>query len=142
MDAPPNTGCFPNVTYKSVTGGGYANWETSFTDRAKAQLADGTLIMFNTSGADVTLYAQIYVDINGFKGPNQLGKDFFYIYINKGNIIFPGGDPSIQGKTYFIDHCVNADGYTCAAWVMYNKNMDYLKSCKSTLSWDGPTECQ
>ena len=44
-----NKGCFPNVTYKSVTGNGYGKWEDDTTDRSRAILTDGTLIMFNKS---------------------------------------------------------------------------------------------
>ena len=42
-------------------------------------LSDGSIINFqavNSSGA------QIYVDINGFKGPNVWGKDIFYIVVS------------------------------------------------------------
>lgn len=134
-----NTGCFPNVMYKSVLGGPYSNFESS-PDRTRAQLSDGTSIMFNTSSCTSPILGQIYIDINGFKDPNQLGKDFFYIYINKDKI-FPGGDPSMQGTSYFIDHCVTTEGYGCAAWVVYNENLDYLKSCKASLSWTGTTKC-
>ena len=141
-----NKGCFPNVTYKSVTGNGYSKWEDDTTDRSRAILTDGTLIMFNKSamwgyeGND--LYAQIYVDINGFKGPNQLGRDFFYFYINPEKIV-PAGAKALEEKNEdqkFTKNCIQQNGYTCAAWVIYNENMDYLH-CKD-LSWDGKHSCK
>ena len=97
-----NKGCFPNVTYKSVTGNGYSKWEDDTTDRSRAILTDGTLIMFNKSAMwggneGNYLYAQIYVDINGFKGPNQLGRDFFYFYINPEKIV-PAGAKALEEK--------------------------------------------
>lgn len=141
-----NKGCFPNVTYKSVTGNGYSKWEDDTTDRSRAILTDGTLIMFNKSamreGEGNYLYAQIYVDINGFKGPNQLGRDFFYFYINPEKIV-PGGAKALEEKNEgqkFTKNCIQQNGYACAAWVIYNENMDYLH-CKD-LSWDGKHSCK
>lgn len=141
-----NKGCFPNVTYKSVTGNGYSKWEDDTTDRSRAILTDGTLIMFNKSamwrGKGNYLYAQIYVDINGFKGPNQLGRDFFYFYINPEKIV-PAGAKALEEKNEdqkFTKNCIQQNGYACAAWVIYNENMDYLH-CKD-LSWDGKHSCK
>lgn len=140
-----NKGCFPNVTYKSVTGNGYSKWEDDTTDRSRAILTDGTLIMFNKSVVPENenyIYAQIYVDINGFKGPNQLGRDFFYFYINPEKIV-PAGAKALEEKSEnqkFTKNCIQQNGYTCAAWVIYNENMDYLH-CKD-LSWDGKHSCK
>lgn len=142
-----NKGCFPNVTYKSVTGNGYIKWEDDTTDRSRAILTDGTLIMFNKSAMwggneGNYLYAQIYVDINGFKGPNQLGRDFFYFYINPEKIV-PAGAKALEEKNEdqkFTKNCIQQNGYACAAWVIYNENMDYLH-CKD-LSWDGKHSCK
>lgn len=141
-----NKGCFPNVTYKSVTGNGYSKWEDDTTDRSRAILTDGTLIMFNKSAMwryeGIYLYAQIYVDINGFKGPNQLGRDFFYFYINPEKIV-PAGAKALEEKNEdqkFTKNCIQQKGYACAAWVIYNENMDYLH-CKD-LSWDGKHSCK
>lgn len=142
-----NKGCFPNVTYKSVTGNGYSKWEDDTTDRSRAILTDGTLIMFNKSAMwggneGNYLYAQIYVDINGFKGPNQLGRDFFYFYINPEKIV-PAGAKALEEKNEdqkFTKNCIQQNGYACAAWIIYNENMDYLH-CKD-LSWDGKHSCK
>ena len=137
-----NKGCFPNVTYKSVTGNGYSKWEDDTTDRSRAILTDGTLIMFNKSVITENenyIYAQIYVDINGFKGPNQLGRDFFYFYINPEKIV-PAGAKALEEKNEdqkFTKNCIQQNGYACAAWVIYN---DYLH-CKD-LSWDGKHSCK
>ena len=140
-----NKGCFPNVTYKSVTGNGYSKWEDDTTYRSRAILTDGTLIMFNfnalVNNSD-NFYAQIYVDINGFKGPNQLGRDFFYFYISPEKIV-PAGAKALEEKNEdqkFTKNCIQQNGYACAAWVIYNENMDYLH-CKD-LSWDGKHSCK
>ena len=140
-----NKGCFPNVTYKSVTGNGYNKWEDDTTYRSRAILTDGTLIMFNFNALrnnSDNFYAQIYVDINGFKGPNQLGRDFFYFYISPEKIV-PGGAKVLETifpDQKFDENCIQQNGYACAAWVIYNENMDYLH-CKD-LSWDGKHSCK
>ena len=130
-------GCFPNLTYKDIKGSDYAYWDL-FTDRARAQLFDGTLIMFNTNSATSGSLGQIYVDINGAKAPNQLGKDFFYFRLYKDKVV-PAGSPITEGNQAFVDNCMNNYGFGCAAWVIYNENMDYLKC--DDLSWDGKTKC-
>jgi hypothetical protein len=131
-------GCFPDIMYVSVKGANYNNWE-NMSDRAKAILADGTSIMFNISAASSGTDAQIYVDVNGFKPPNQLGKDFFYFHI-KDSRVFPHGAPEVSA-TNFKTLCVNAGatGTGCAAWVIFNENMDYLHC--DDLSWNGKTKC-
>ena len=82
------------------------------------------------------------IDINGLKGPNTFGKDIFYFYMRSDGIVPIGkdGDPSRP----FDDYCnMDADneynGYGCAAWIIYNKNMDYLHC--NDLSWDGKHNC-
>lgn len=142
-------GCFPNVMYKSVKGGDYTIWEDK-EKRTRAILADGTAIMYNVDSGDNNftdegIIGQIYVDINGFRGPNQLGKDFFYFYISRNNI-FPGGDVRMdriigfEDEYQFKNGCLIGGGYACGAWVIFNENMDYLHC--SDLSFNGKTKCK
>lgn len=86
---------------------------------------------------------EIFVDLNGIKPPNITGKDVFWFRISKYGII-PGG---LEGDTIrsFDDYCnisknSAVNGYGCAAWVIYNENMDYLKC--SDLSWQGKKRCK
>lgn len=130
-------GCFPDINYKTVKNTEYANWN-ELGDRAKAILPDGTLIMFNMTYAGES-DAQIYVDINGFKGPNKLGEDFFYFFVYDNKII-PAGAPEIQGEDYFQQYCLTEKGYGCTAWVLYNENLDYLHC--TNLFWNGNTKCK
>lgn len=143
------TGCFPNVNYKLLGGGDAGNLNTIAI--GKATLSDGTLIVpqfhsitcgsnRGTTTALSTVCASLFIDINGFKNPNQLGVDYFRFYLTKNGII-PGGLPD---ETFipFDPDCKNkSGGYGCTAWVLYNQNMDYLKPCGSTLSWSGPISC-
>ncbi len=82
------------------------------------------------------------VDINGDKKPNVFGKDVFdFLITPKG--IFPNGTQTLSGRQ-FPQECSRkstsgANGYACAAWVIYNENMDYLHC--DDLSWDGKHKC-
>ncbi len=132
-------GCYPNRTYKNIDGSPYVNWNI-LSDRSAAILADGTMIMFNTSSAgNVSEFGQIYVDINGAKPPNQVGVDFFYFYIFN-NTLIPSGAPARYGTEYFIKHCIQNAGFACAAWVVYNGNLDYLYC--NDLTWEGKHQCK
>lgn len=98
------------------------------------------MIMFNTSSAsNVSDFGQIYVDINGAKPPNQVGIDFFYFYIFN-NTLIPSGAPARYGTEYFIKHCIQNAGFACAAWVVYNGNLDYLYC--NDLTWEGKHQCK
>ncbi len=131
-------GCFPNVTYKNIDGTNYVNWNI-LNDRSAMILNDGTMVMFNTSAAkDYSKYGQIYVDVNGSKPPNQVGIDFFYFYLFD-NAIVPSGAPRYYGNEFFKEKCINKAGFACAAWVIYNENMDYLHC--TDLGWNGRKRC-
>ena len=83
------------------------------------------------------------VDINGANRPNVVGRDIFYFYIYKHKIV-PIGLNNDRYRT-FESFClrntsVDFNGYGCAAWVIYNENMDYLK-CDG-LSWNGKHKCK
>ncbi len=130
-------GCFPDQPYLTVKGTEYANWN-ELGDRAKAILPDGTLIMFNMTKAGES-DAQIYVDLNGFKGPNKLGDDFHYFFVYDNKII-PAGAPETQGEDYFVQYCLTEKGYGCTAWALYNENLDYLHC--TDLEWNGKTKCK
>ena len=90
------------------------------------------------------LCGNIKVDIDGMSGDYTFGKDVFIFNItNKG--IEPSG---IKGTTLNqsnfemycnIDKTTNANGQACAAWVIYNENMEYLHC--NDLSWDGKHKC-
>ena len=72
-----------------------------------------------------------------------LGKNRFYFdFDSKG--FFPRGMK--DGHYSFEDFCnpeVNdiTSGQGCTAWVIYNKNLDYLH-CHDKLSWDGAHSCK
>lgn len=143
-----NTGCFLSA-YKTLNNSPFNMDNPRF---AKARLSDGTLLMAYPIKADCTSSAgtsielksicgYIVVDINGLKIPNQFGVDLFWFYLTKQGITPIG--TSLESPSGFANDCSNStsvNGYGCAAWVLYNENVDYLK-CPGILAWDGPTKC-
>ena len=80
----------------------------------------------------------IKVDINGSKPPNRHGRDLFTFVLTDSKIIPKGTPPT---PYYSLQSSCNPnitiwDGSTngnfCAAWIIVNKNMDYLRK---TVSW-------
>lgn len=152
------TGCFPDVTYKDLnntTITGTTNYNQS-NGGTKLVLADGTLIYLRQWMADCSwnwgttpsmqnICGMFDMDINGFKGPNQEGVDLFMFLFTKTRIV-PSGTQDQTGYP-FSNFCNLsktttaswANGSSCAAWVLYNRNMDYRRC--SGLDWSGPTKC-
>ena len=139
-------GCkFPNGI-KRLDNVGYDVAYTTMLD-----LADGSRVFGmwlhspNCPSEGYYSCGDLMVDINSAKkGPNTLGKDIFYFVITSSGII-PAGQRNLTNTTrYFPDKCdisstTGYNGYACTAWVIENKNMDYLHC--SDLSWDGKRKC-
>jgi len=140
--------CFPDVKYKNLTDAGYQNFNKADWI-AKAVLLDGTLLYFQVNSADCSGYngrnqyplnnncGTVAADINGFDKPNHKGKDLFYFMINQSGI-YPFG--SKDDKIVPFETKCYKNGFSCAAWVIYNENMDYLHC--DDLSWDGKLKCR
>jgi prepilin-type N-terminal cleavage/methylation domain-containing protein len=154
------TGCFPNVAYKDLNNRTdiiTENYEGS-TGMTKFALADGTSLAMYTWDSSCNwgwgnaqtlqnICGEINIDINGFKGPNKYGVDLFAFMFGKNGVVAEGG-PS-QTSYPFSDFCnlsktsvanSMANGNSCAAWVIYNNNMDYIHC--TNLSWSGNHSCQ
>ena len=86
------------------------------------------------------------VDLNGLENaPNTIGKDRFMFKLTRAGIYPHGGPDEINSLHKFPQNCnrtstSSSNGYACAAWVIYNENMDYLKC--DDLSWDGKHKCK
>ena len=102
-------------------------------------LNDGTLIGISYSG-DLNA-PLLQVDTNGLKGPNQLGKDFFYISLIRRN-----DNPVIGGYSLWWlgsdkVYCTNAQhsgwwsGGGCSLWIISTGNMDYLHRNLTSDEW-------
>lgn len=125
------------------------NFDIVKKGRASLVLADGSLISFvgihracNAIRGEGTLEhvcGTIAIDVNGWKKPNQIGRDIFQFYLSKESII-PYGT-KMETIFRFPDTCnIYSSGWGCTAWVIYNENMDYLKC--DDLSWDTKPKCQ
>lgn len=148
-------GCLTAGPVKTLDGRNYADYDAS-TSEYRIILADGTSVMFylNSAGCQESYdiddelvqhnaCGNIKVDINGTKkGEYTMGKDFFIFDITTRGIIATG----IQNDAWgFEKYCntsktTSANGRSCAAWVLYNENMDYLHC--NDLSWDGKKKCK
>ena len=111
------------------------------------ELADGTTFFggyigdYRCSDTAVTC-GDFAVDINGINTePNTFGKDIFYFDVTKNGI----KPQASEERRPFDDYCnmtktsTDFNGYGCAAWILQNKNMDYLKC--NDLTWDGKHTC-
>lgn len=133
------------IHYKDLNGKELA---TNFNGWDKIEyvyvLANGAVIGINSYGRDdidKRFRVDLRVDINGAKGPNQIGKDFFFIYLSsrKNYPIVPGADYWWLGK----GSCTTGEnvgtwysGGGCALWIIANWNMDYLHREITQEEWD------
>ena len=133
-------GCFPAQKYLNLNKTEALNYN-AVAAFAKAQLASGaSVLIYRDNRTRMT----IMIDVNGFKGPNQLGVDTFHMdFYNDKNALIPYGlqsDATSPFDTTCRDKTAStATGKGCAAWVIYSENMDYLHC--SNLSWNGKRTC-
>ncbi len=139
--------CFPGASY-TLEGVKRNDANTVATNTGDSPvegrffLQDGTYVSFGWwSGS----YGGIYVVLP--KGKDSvLGKNRFYFHIDK-NGLRPYGikdEPETSTRSFITcdpSYSGVASGQGCAAWVIYNKNMDYLH-CRDKLSWDGAHSCK
>lgn len=87
----------------------------------------------------------IYIDINGEQGPNTFDIDVFKFALHIDGIIPAGNIKETVWSSTFEKQCLGKDfslggGGSCAAWVIYNENMDYLHC--DNLSWSNKNSCK
>lgn len=124
-------------------------------------LSDGTIVAIKASSGDgyLSYWCQkspkdkgfnyyfhecgfINIDLNGTKGPNTVGYDFFSFVIYQDRIVPLGRKEhhSIQNFNKCLKTTTGVYGY-CTAWALDIGNMDY-KRCRDELSWDGKHSCK
>lgn len=142
-----NSSCETNP-YKIYSLDGTAHTLSGVKFMPHLVLADGTSIihLWFTGLEYTSKYGEIYVDLNGPKAPNKIGEDIFIFGVNSDKV-FPYGlnKAGYQSQFKFDSFCSKTlksrmNGYGCAAWVIYNENMEYLKC--SGLSLDGKKKCK
>lgn len=140
-------GCFSDdIAFNSQTGD-KLNTNNNYT---KALLNNGMSIAVASLSFGKYRGGSILVDVNGFKKPNQWGKDLFYFSIpSDGSGIYPSFSSAFkEGNTvqgYYslskqYSGCYKSIGSTytsnrayCTGWALRQENMNYLK-CTSVSS--------
>lgn len=139
-------GCFAK-SYEILTGGSDRSFE-DLTRYYKVILLDGSSLAIEGSNIDscisTSICGEIWVDINGPRKPNVIGKDVFFFNITKNKIKIRGeeltnGDLQ-TGCRLTINGPGENRGYECSSWVLINENMDYLHC--NDLNWDTKTKCR
>lgn len=119
----------------------FNGWDNSHYIFALANGATIGLYTYFIDNVDQKARAAFYVDINGAKGPNQFGKDFFVLCLNTKN-----NYPVITGYDLWWltqDNCSRTKSGTswysgggCAIWVIATGNMAYLHREISKEEWN------
>ncbi|HIS35924.1 TPA: type II secretion system protein [Candidatus Scatousia excrementigallinarum] len=108
-------------------------------------LADGSTIN-HLWFSKASQYGEIYVDLNGAKAPNTLGIDIFVFGIFENKLIPYGLTHIDKFKQFRFENLCSLkvknrmNGYGCAAWVIFEENMQYLKC--NDLSFNGKKKCK
>ena len=141
-----SNGCFPAAEYKALNGAAERDFE-NLSRYYKIVLSDGTMLALEGyepqkdvfDGVEDRAYGEIWVDTNGKKFPNKVGKDLF-LFLYKKDRILPYGYNNTDKPLSSTGCSTAGTGYGCTAWVLYNENMDYLHC--DDLSWTGKRQCK
>ena len=123
-------GCFADTYYKHLNGGLYKNLDTS--SHYRFVLSDGTSVLIDVVNSSCNRdwdgnnndCAQIWVDINGVKGPNTAGKDWFS-FLLKEDGLHPRGcnNTDCTGPTTATADTIR--GLDCTCQVLRTSEMNY-----------------
>ncbi len=133
--------CWANFTGKLSIGASVESFDAN-TNYQGAVLADGTFLLFyipniscNGTGVSLNLpYAAtdkilcgyIVADVNGFNGPNIIGKDIFMFLLGS-NGLYAGGEAHTIYNAAGNCNTKNTlkDGYGCASQVLNRQEINY-----------------
>ena len=121
-------GCFTGTagcSHKSLTG--QCNWWGNLDGYyyARGILQDGTTFALNADKQCPNNYCgYILVDVNGKKGPNQIGIDTFWLSLGL-NKITPLKDKGMCTNDETKTTNKQQNGKGCSWWALYKGNMDY-----------------
>ena len=140
----------PENKYKMINGN-----NIPLTDYAEAKLKDGSIIYLQNSSPNCTgnktwegtgnkhlknICSSIYVDVNGYKGPNKLAIDMFGFYLTKYSVYPSGTDDNFVRFDTYCSNKMYGISYGCTAWVLTYENLDYLHC--DDLSTNGKHKCK
>lgn len=108
----------------------------------KLKLLDGTELFLRPAAVNFTFF----VDLNGKKEPNVLGKDIFRTLLRGHNVIHDGFGADVNAvsgdsQDWQLCNPKIGQGWFCTTWVIYKENFDYLK-CPDELTWGGQDRCK
>lgn len=118
----PATGIVDTTYIKEFNGNNCWEWWWCTNNGGRAILQDGSFfwVLSNASTAG----AQINIDVNGYKGPNTVGKDIFGLTVTIDGKVTPlgvGTSPSDTNYQYYgCDKTLaGTDGAWCSAYYLY-----------------------
>ena len=138
---------FYNLNGKLLHTAGDVVKSSDTSAKTKFFLSDGTFVSFGWFSG-ISHKGSIWVAL-----PDKdviSGKNRFYFEISDAGVRPLGSSvdtakPASSNHTfeYYCNPSNENDnqGFGCTAWVIYNKNMDYLH-CREKLSWDGAHSCK
>ena len=130
-------GCFDN-TYKKLSGENERDFENLPRYR-KLFLNDGSLIAIQGYLLVDKYVGELWLDVNGKKGPNTTGKDLFLFGITTRGLT-PYNQEFVVSQPLSNTSCkIDSDGYNCSNWVLQYENLDYLRC--NDLEWGKKTKC-
>ena len=123
-DCGGKSGCIAVDTYKELNNRAWSNYDNSKW-HYKMILADGSYLWIRTNRTECetsdagtqNVCGLMWADINGKQQPNTIGKDVFVFFIMKDRIIPHSNKDCYAGGT----------GWGCAAYILANDYMNYLK---------------
>ena len=126
----------PRLTYTSLNGvspGKGLYGYPLFINSHPLLLKDGSIIGISFMNRTNAVYwgtpdISFTVDVNGLKGPNRIGRDVFFLYINAktGKFLPYTNETFDKGKVDYRDTCAKGkEGYSCAYKVMTEGKMNY-----------------
>lgn len=129
-------GCWSSEKSKGFDGGNESEARTSGVggNNVSFILADGTYVSMDIYGGNVeTVFGVtenlVYptltfaVDLNGDKGPNQIGRDVFMFVLTEGGLV-PAGKDNSSAKCY-TGATGDYAGFDCAAKVLKTGSVQY-----------------
>jgi len=118
--------CAPDVVYKNLDGTSHINWNETTSPRIL--LADGIIILFYLTKLEEKPALSVYVDINGHKKPNVLGRDVFHFsfYSATSEFLPTGVNGKFDEETgryqkmspEQIRQCASGSGMSCGAMIV------------------------
>ena len=135
--------CAPgdNGKFKDLAGNKRTE-DFSSSDYYTFRLNDGTAVAIQLKTKAECISSEsscmnFYIDTNGKKYPNTLGKDIFYFAgYGNGKLRAAGIDHSPSETSWAAQQ-----GWHTTAWAMYKENLDYLR-CPDKLEWNGKSTCK